>query len=75
MQDVVRDHVAQAAGVLVVAAAPLDAEGLRHRDLHVIDVAAVPDRLENAVGEAENQNVLDGLFAEVMVDAVDLAFP
>ena len=66
------DHVAQRAGVVVIAAAQLDAEGLGHGDLHVVDIAAVPDRLEDAVGEAEHQDILDGFFAEVMVDAVDL---
>ena len=33
---------------------------------------AVPQRLEDAVGEAQHQNVLDGFFAEEMIDAVDL---
>ena len=59
-------------GRVVVAAAPLHAELLGHRDLHVVDVAPVPDRLEDAVGEAEDQDVLDRLLAEVVVDAVDL---
>ena len=40
----------------------------------MIDVAAIPDRLENAVGKAEDQDVLNGFFAEVMIDAVDLFF-
>ncbi len=61
-----------APALLVVAAALLDADRFRHRDLHVVDVAAVPDRLEDAVGEAEDQDVLDGLFAQVVIDAVDL---
>ncbi len=42
-------------------------------DLHVVDVAAVPDRLEDGVGEAEEQDILGSLLAQVMVDAVDLA--
>src|SRR5439155_27273659 len=42
--------------------------------LHLLDVAVVPERLEDSVPEAEDQDVLDGLLAEVMVDAVDLAF-
>ena len=41
-------------------------------DLHVIDVVAVPDRLENGVGEPQHEDVLHRLLAEVMVDAVDL---
>ena len=67
-------HVAQRARLVVVAAALFHADGFRHRDLHVIDVAAVPDRLENSVGEAERQDVLDGFLAQVVIDAVDLLF-
>jgi hypothetical protein len=40
----------------------------------VIDVAAVPDRLEDAVAEPECQDVLDRLLAEVVVDAIELPF-
>ena len=40
----------------------------------MIDVAAVPDGLEDSVGEAECQNVLNRLFAEIMVDPIDLLF-
>ena len=69
----VLDHVAQRAGVVVVAAAVFDADGLRRRDLHAVDVTAVPDRLEDHVREAQRHDVLHRLFAEVVVDAVDLA--
>ncbi len=68
----VRDHVAQRAGLVVVAAAQFDAKRFGDGDLHVIDVAAIPHRLEDAVAEPEDHDVLHGLFAEVMVDAVDL---
>ena len=50
---------------------PFDAEALGHRDLHVLDVVAVPDRLEERVGEAEVEDVLHRLLAEVVVDAED----
>ena len=49
-----------------------DAEFLVDRDLHVVDVVAIPDRLEHAVGEAQHQDVLDGLLAEIVIDPVDL---
>ena len=39
----VLDDVAQRARVLVVLAPPLDAELLGDGDLHVVDVAPVPD--------------------------------
>ena len=61
-----------APGRLVEAAAVPDAERLGHGDLHVVDVAPVPDRLEDGVGEAQGEDVLDGLLPEVVVDAVHL---
>ena len=65
-------HVPEAPRLLEVAAARLDAEGLGAGDLHVIDEAIVPDRLEDAVRESEHQQVLDGLLPEVVIDPVDL---
>ena len=73
LEDVVLDDVAQRAALVVVAAAVLDAQVLGDGDLDVVDVAAVPDRLEDRVGEPQHQQVLDGLLAEVMIDAVGLA--
>ena len=72
LHDVVGHHVAQRAGGIVVAAALFNPDGFAHRNLHVIDVAPVPDRLENSVGKAEGQNVLDRFLAQVMIDAVNL---
>ena len=69
----VRHHVAQRAGGVVEFAAPLDAERLRDGDLDMVDMVSIPQRLENAVGEAEHQDVLDRLFPEIVVDAIDLA--
>ena len=72
LHHVVLDDVAQGAGLVVVAAARADAEVLGHGDLHVVDVAAVPDRLEDRVAEPQDQDVLDRLLPQVVVDAVDL---
>ena len=60
--------------MIEIAAAPFHAHGLGHRDLHVVDIAAVPDGLEDSVGETERHNVLHRLFAQIVVDAVDLLF-
>ena len=49
-----------------------DGEPLGNIDLDVIDELAVPDRLEQAVGEPEGENVLRGFFAEKVVDPKDL---
>ena len=73
LEHVVLDHVPDRARLLVELPAPLDTELLGHRDLDTAHVAAVPDRLEERVGEAEEQQVLDGLLAEIMVDPEDRA--
>ena len=65
-------HVAVGAGLLVEGRALAQAERLGHVDLDMVDEVAVPDRLEQAVGEAEREDVLRRLLAEEMVDAVDL---
>ena len=38
----------------------------------MIDVATIPNWFKNAIGEAKDQNILNGLFPQVVVDAVDL---
>ena len=73
LQHVVLHHVAQRARLFVVAGARADAFLLGHGDLHVVDVLLVEQRLEDAVGEPEHQDVLDGLLSQVVIDAVDLA--
>ena len=68
VEQVRHDHVAVGAGVLVEPGAVVDGERLRHVDLDVVDVVAVPDRLEHAVGEPQRDQVLDRLAAEEVVD-------
>src|SRR5262245_27835377 len=68
------DHVTQRARFLIVSPPALDSNRLGGRDLHVIDVAAVPQWLENAVPPAEREDVLHRFLAEIMIDAVNLGF-
>ena len=72
--QVILEHVAQHPGAVVVRSAILDPLRFGHRDLHVIDEIAIPERLEHAVREAEHQDVLDRLLAEIVVDAEHLGF-
>jgi hypothetical protein len=67
-------HVLVGPGVLVEAGATVQGQRLGHVDLHVVDVVAVPDRLEQAVGEPEREDVLRRLLAEEVVDPEDLLF-
>jgi hypothetical protein len=70
---VVLEDVADGSGGLVEVAPVLDPERLRHRHLDVVDEVVVPDRLEDPVGEAEGDDVLDALLAQVVVDPEDVA--
>jgi len=54
--------------------ATLNAEVLRHRDLHVADIFPIPYRFEKGIGEAEVQNILHRFLAEIVVDAKDRGF-
>ncbi len=65
-------HVAQRARLLVIAGTLLDTELLGHVDRDARDVIAVPRLLEQRVAEAEREQVLHRLLAEVVIDPVDL---
>ena len=67
-------HVTQNASRFVVRSPPSDRHFLGYSDLYVVDVATVPHRLEDRVGETEGNNILHRLLSEIVVDAVDLAF-
>ena len=67
-------HVAQGAGMFVErAAAAFHADRFRGRDLHVIDILAIEQRLEDGVAEAKRQQVLHRVLAQIVVDAIDLS--
>jgi hypothetical protein len=66
------DHVAVGTGLLVEGDAVVEGQGLGHVDLHVVDVDAVPDGLEQSVGEPEGQDVERRLLAQEVVDPEDL---
>jgi hypothetical protein len=74
LHDVVGNHIAQRAGPVIIVAALFDADGFSHRNLHVIDVPAIPDGLKDPVCKTERQNILHRFFSQIMIDAVDLVF-
>src|SRR5262249_16058372 len=53
----------------------LDAEGFGHGDLHTLDMVAIPERFQERVGEAEEEQVVHRPLAQVMVDAEDRLLP
>src|ERR1022692_2159296 len=65
------DHVPGRADAVVIPGPAADADVLGHRDLDMIHVAAIPDRLEQRVSEPERQQVLYRLLAQVVIDPED----
>ena len=64
-------HVLQRTGLVVIAGAALQGDGFVPGDLDPGDVVAVPERLEDPVGEPEAEDVLRRLLAEEVVDPED----
>lgn len=65
----VLDDVARRTDPVVIPRATPETDVLGHRDLHVVDIMGVPDRIEQLVRETQCQDVLDCFLAEIVVDA------
>src|ERR1700680_1892959 len=65
------EDVPNGADFFVEATTSTDAELLRHRDLNAFNVIPVPHRFQERVREPKIQQILNRLFAEEMVDAID----
>src|SRR5262249_59687077 len=71
LEQMILYDVAYGARLVVEGTTVAHAEVLGHGDLHALHVVAVPDGLQEGVGEAEVDQVLHRLLAEVVVDAED----
>ena len=67
-------HVAKRTGLIIITAAELDTRGFGDGDGHIVDIAPVPDGLEDRIGETEGQNVLHRFLPEIVIDPEDLGF-
>jgi len=72
LHHVVLEHVPEHPCLVVVAGAVADADRFRRADEDRTDVLPVPDRLEDRVGEAQHDHVLDRLLGQVVIDAENL---
>ena len=73
LQHVILDDVARDAGTFEISAAFFHADRFGDSDLHMVNILTIPERLEDPVRKAQHEEVLNSLFAEVVVDAEDLA--
>jgi mannose-6-phosphate isomerase-like protein (cupin superfamily) len=56
--EVVLDDVADRARRFVEGAAALDAEVLRHRDVHALDVGTIPKGFHHRIRKAKEQHIV-----------------
>ena len=66
------NHVSIGASGLVEVGTLFEPEGLWNIDLDVIDHVSVPDGFEQAIGEAERQNVQCGFLTQEVIDTKHL---
>src|SRR5581483_219973 len=71
LEQVILNDIPKRAHLFVEPASAVDAEILRHRDLHVGDVSSIPDRLQQPVREPKDEEVLYRFFSQEVVDPID----
>jgi len=72
LEEVVLDNVPDNPGLLVEGAPALDPEVFSDRDLDMIDMTAVPEIFKDTVRKTEEDNILNRLFAEIVIEPIDL---
>src|SRR5690625_1749234 len=66
------DHIANRSILFIKTSPASDSDILTHSDLNRVDIAAIPDRLENGIGKSLNKKVLHRLFSEIVIDPKNL---
>src|SRR5262249_24437588 len=72
--QVVLHHVTDSAGLLIIGAAVFNAEIFRDCNLDALHRIPIPQGFEYWIGKTKRQQILYRLFAQVMIDAIDLGF-
>ena len=65
-------HIAQLTHPVVVGPTPLDPHLFCNGDLNMINATLIPLGIDKAIGKSQHQKVLDRLFAQVVIDSVDI---
>ena len=66
------DHIPHRPGSIIIFPSILHPQSLSSADLDGIDIIMIPQWLENTVREAQYQDILHGLFPQIMVDTINL---
>ena len=65
------NHVANSARLVIERGALANANGFRGGNLHMIDVAMIPHRLKQRIGETKHQQILHNFFSKVVINSVN----
>ena len=74
LQHMVLHHVAHCTGIVIIGPAAFGTDFFADRDLHVVNMRAVPKWFKHRIGKAQNHKVLHCFLAKVMVDTENLVF-
>src|SRR4029453_4624027 len=72
LEQVILNHVADRAGLIVERPPALNSEVFRHGYLYALDLIPVPERLQNCILEPQENHVTHRSFPQVMIDAEDV---
>jgi hypothetical protein len=68
------NYVTDSAGLVVKSTSALHSKLFRHRNLHALDMIAIPEGLQKRIGKTKKEHVVDWSFSEIMVDPKDRFF-
>src|SRR5260370_23573833 len=74
LQHMILHHIADSPRLFIIAGTALYTDIFRHGDLHTVDIATVPNWLEDTISQAEDEDILHCLLTQIMVDTIDLLF-
>ena len=74
LQKMILNHVANRPRLLEKRSAPAHTEVFGQGDLHAFDMIAIPKRFDEGIRAAKQHEIVHRTFAEIVVDAKDLAF-
>ncbi len=72
LENVRLDHVSHDPRPIEIPGPRTHAQRFRHRNLHVVDIPTIPERLEDRVSQSKYQDILHRLFPQIMIDPVHL---
>ena len=71
LNEVILYHITQCSGSFIKPSTLFDTQILYCGNLYIVNVITVPQRLEDAIGKTQSQNVLRSLFTQEMVYTVN----